>query len=90
MAKKSKDMGELEVEITIGDMGGMPKPMLMMETEDYEDDDREEMAGGGMVKSKTAARNSATLDATSNRASNRGVCRGGGIALRGIKFRGVK
>jgi hypothetical protein len=92
MAKKKsmKDMGELEVEITIGDMGGMPKPMLMMETEDYEDDDREGMAEGGMAKSKTAARNSATLDATSNRASNRGVCRGGGAALRGIKFRGVK
>jgi hypothetical protein len=120
MAKKKsmKDMGELEVEITIGDMGGMPKPMLMMETEDddrekmahggkpkkkapkgkhympdgtlMDDSEHKKMAKGGMVKGKTAARNSATLDATSNRASNRGVSRGGGAALRGIKFRGVK
>jgi hypothetical protein len=54
MAKKKskKDMGELEVEITIGDMGDMPKPMLMMETEDYADEDRETMARGGKPKRK--------------------------------------
>ena len=45
-------------------------------------------AGSGK-KSKTAARNAATLDATSNRTSRGRVSRGGGAALRGIGFEGV-
>lgn len=32
----------------------------------------------------------ARMDATSNRATNAGISRGAGLALRGIKFRGVK
>ena len=45
-------------------------------------------AGSGK-NSKTAARNAATLDATSNPSSRDRVSRGGGAALRGIGFEGV-
>jgi len=39
---------------------------------------------------KLASGGEAVMDATSNRATNAGVSRGGGAALRGTKFRGVK
>ena len=45
-------------------------------------------AGSGK-NSKTAARNAATLDATSNPTRRGRVSRGGGAALRGIGFEGV-
>ena len=45
-------------------------------------------AGSGK-NSKTAARNAATLDATSNPTRRDRVSRGGGAALRGIGFEGV-
>ena len=45
---------------------------------------RKKMADGG-----TAVTNNATLDATSDQATNSKVCRGGGAALRGTKFAGV-
>ena len=39
---------------------------------------------------KLASGGEAVMDATSNRATNAGISRGGGAALRGTKFRGVK
>ena len=39
---------------------------------------------------KLASGGEAVMDATSNRATNAGISRGAGAALRGIKFRGVK
>ena len=47
------------------------------------DGGRMKYRGGGLAK------NEATLDATSNRATNSQISRGGGAALRGTKFKGV-
>lgn len=48
------------------------------------------MGGGEMLRMKDGGMVDATLDATSDRATNGNVCRGGGAALRGTKFRGVR
>lgn len=52
---------------------------------------RTKKTGGGRMEYKGGglAKNEATLDATSNRATNSQVSRGGGAALRGTKFKGV-
>lgn len=48
------------------------------------------MGGGEMLRMADGGyATDATMDATSNRATNGDVCRGGGAALRGTKFRGV-
>lgn len=45
---------------------------------------------GEMKSSKVDKPTSATMDATSNRATNKGICRGGGAAVKGLKFVGVR
>jgi len=57
--------------------------------EEYAEPREEKMGGGYMRMADGGMATDATMDATSNRATNGDVCRGGGAALRGTKFRGV-
>jgi len=79
--QKEDDDMILEIETELFQMGG----------------DREGQAAGGMagkgkkLKMKNGGMaNKARMNATSNRATKRGVSRGGGAALRGTKFVGVR
>ncbi len=72
--------------------------IIEIETELFQmSDDRKGQAVGGMagkgkkLKMKNGgAANKARMEATSNRATKSGVSRGGGAALRGTKFVGVR
>mgnify|MGYP003132790109 CR=1 FL=1 len=50
---------------------------------------RDNKSYGGRVKLSKGTPNPALMDATSNRATNAKISRGGGAALRGVKFKGV-
>jgi hypothetical protein len=65
-------------------MGGNLAKLAKKEEKEYEkrknpDAEFAQFSGGGAV-----------MDATSNRATNGKICRGGGAALRGLKFRGLR
>ena len=50
---------------------------------------RNKNSAGGRVKLSKGTPNPALMDATSNRATNAKISRGGGAAVRGVKFKGV-
>ena len=50
---------------------------------------RTEKSKGGRVKLAKGSPNPALMDATSNRATNGPISRGGGAAVRGINFKGI-
>tara|TARA_R100001082_G_scaffold98784_1_gene67217 strand:- start:1 stop:543 length:543 start_codon:yes stop_codon:yes gene_type:complete len=50
---------------------------------------RDKKSAGGRVKLSKGTPNPALMDATSNRATNAKISRGGGAAVRGVKFKGV-
>jgi hypothetical protein len=100
-AMKERIMEALGEAMEMGEMEEFPEDYMPRGKKTYKEDAddikgslREQKYMGGMSgsgkKGKTAARNAATLDATSNRATNSRISRGGGAALRGLKFVGVR
>lgn len=85
--KKMKDGGNAKPDFLDMDNDGNTTEPMKSAVKQKRD---KKMGGGEMLRMKDGGMVDATLDATSDRATNGDVCRGGGAALRGTKFRGVR